>query len=91
MMNEQQKQQVSAAATPTTTTTTTTTTTRRGFMTAAGIAAITATTGTATARAEQEAEYRQGIKVDAFNGLIFNVSWLGFDVCLFVCLSKQCC
>jgi hypothetical protein len=86
MMNEEQKAQVSAAATPTTPTTTTT---RRGFMTAAGIAAITATTGTATARAEQEAEYRQGIKVDAFNGLIFNVSWLGSDVCLFVCLSKQ--
>lgn len=53
------------------------TTSRRGFFNAAVLTAWTASTvvfSPATSWAEQEAEYRQGIKVDAFNGLIFNVS-----------------
>jgi hypothetical protein len=48
---------------------------RRSFLTswtAGGILAMAFTSTPSEVRAEQAPEYRQGIKVDAFNGLIFN-------------------
>ena len=46
---------------------------RRAFLTTgAAVAAAVIVPPTHPANAVQEAEYRQGVKVDAFNGLIFN-------------------
>jgi len=51
---------------------------RRGFLAAAAGGATMGMGIANPAFAEQTAEYRQGIKVDAFNGLIFNYRGGGF-------------